>query len=190
MVTTPDDPDFRLHLRNEVLRAGLGKVLSDLHAEPGGSLAVQVQVFEYHREEDLLELQSHFQDIRIEMDDPTELFNLLLAMNSNTKAAPFFLSILQHLMMIREEELPRTQYFRLIDECVSQIVLQHGGADPDFGLRHFQIDVEPLIDNMVDREMVDDALEEIENLKEQVRERTFRDAPMPIHSMHTHIVHF
>ena len=40
----------------------------------------------------------------------------------------------------------RPQYYKLIEECISQIVLHRGGVDPDF--RHtqkFQIDVEPLI---------------------------------------------
>ena len=42
--------------------------------------------------------------------------------------------------------LYRPQYFKLIEECVSQIVLHKEGTDPDF--RHtakFQIDVEPLV---------------------------------------------
>lgn len=39
----------------------------------------------------------------------------------------------------------RPQYYRLIEECVSQIVLHRSGVDPDFGARKFQIDIEPLI---------------------------------------------
>ena len=39
----------------------------------------------------------------------------------------------------------RPQYFKLIDECVSQIVLHKSGVDPDFGARKLQIDVEDVI---------------------------------------------
>lgn len=39
----------------------------------------------------------------------------------------------------------RTQYFNLIEECVSQIVLQNGGVDPDFATKRFEIDVQKLI---------------------------------------------
>lgn len=161
IITTPDDLDFRVHLRNEVLRAGLDEALASVPEQPGEDLAVQLEVFEYHREEDVLELQGRFGDIRFELEyplqavnvsvsckfvsdlylpgwvglleavtsvsctscflfclpslkkfldkrfllsDPTELFNLLLHMNHDTKSYPHFLSILQHLIMVRDEE--------------------------------------------------------------------------------------
>lgn len=39
----------------------------------------------------------------------------------------------------------RPQYFKLIDECVSQVVLQRSGYDPDFKARKIQLDFENLI---------------------------------------------
>lgn len=39
----------------------------------------------------------------------------------------------------------RPQYYKLIEECISQIVLHKNGTDPDFKCRHLQIDVEGLI---------------------------------------------
>lgn len=39
----------------------------------------------------------------------------------------------------------RPQYYKLIEECISQIVLHRGGVDPDFGHKRIDIDVEPLI---------------------------------------------
>lgn len=39
----------------------------------------------------------------------------------------------------------RPQYYKLIEECISQIVLHRGGIDPDFGHKRIDIDVEPLI---------------------------------------------
>ena len=39
----------------------------------------------------------------------------------------------------------RPQYYKLIEECISQIVLHRGGIDPDFALKRIEIDVEPLI---------------------------------------------
>lgn len=39
----------------------------------------------------------------------------------------------------------RTQYFKLIEECVTQIVLHKSGADPDFSTRRFEIEVDTLI---------------------------------------------
>lgn len=40
----------------------------------------------------------------------------------------------------------RPQYYKLIEECVTQIVLHRNGADPDFRhTKRFEIDVEPLL---------------------------------------------
>lgn len=41
--------------------------------------------------------------------------------------------------------LPRPQYYKLIDECVAQIVLHRNGCDPDFKCRNLQLDIEALI---------------------------------------------
>ena len=41
----------------------------------------------------------------------------------------------------------RPQYYKLIEECISQIVLHRSGVDPDFFTRRFQIEVDPLIGN-------------------------------------------
>ena len=44
----------------------------------------------------------------------------------------------------------RPAYYKLIEECISQIVLHKSGYDPDFrATKRFQIDVEPLIDQLV-----------------------------------------
>ena len=44
----------------------------------------------------------------------------------------------------------RPQYYKLIEECVSQIVLQRSGIDPDFRYtRKFEIDVDLLTGELV-----------------------------------------
>ena len=51
----------------------------------------------------------------------------------------------------------RPAYYKLIEECVSQIVLHKSGVDPDFrATRRFDIDVEPLIDHLVERGRIED----------------------------------
>ena len=40
----------------------------------------------------------------------------------------------------------RPQYYKLLDQCISQIVLRKGGLDPDFHYtRKIELDVEHLI---------------------------------------------
>ncbi|GAB1301655.1 Protein diaphanous homolog 1 [Apodemus speciosus] len=54
-----------------------------------------------------------------------------------------------------EMEQSRPQYYKLIEECVSQIVLHKNGTDPDFKCRHLQIDIEGLVDQMIDKTKVE-----------------------------------
>jgi hypothetical protein len=42
----------------------------------------------------------------------------------------------------------RPAYFKLIEECVSQIVLQKSGIDPDFNKKRFDLDLQPLLDEL------------------------------------------
>lgn len=75
---------------------------------------------------------------------------MLRNLTTDSPAEPYFLSILQHLLFIRDDVLIRPAYFKLIEECVTQIVLHKGGFDPDFSAtKRFQIDVEPLIEGLV-----------------------------------------
>uniref|UniRef100_A0A8C0Z9B4 Diaphanous related formin 3 n=1 Tax=Cyanistes caeruleus TaxID=156563 RepID=A0A8C0Z9B4_CYACU len=92
LVTSPDDLDFRLHIRNEFMRSGLKEIL------------------------------------RTNMNKIKHIMDIFLAEG-------YFLSILQHLLLIRNDYFIRPQYFKLIEECVSQIVLHRSGTDPDFTYR-------------------------------------------------------
>lgn len=44
----------------------------------------------------------------------------------------------------------RPAFYKLIEECVSQIILHRNGCDPDFtATKRFQLDIQPLIDTLV-----------------------------------------
>ncbi len=51
----------------------------------------------------------------------------------------------------------RPAFYKLIEECVSQIVLHKSGCDPDFrATKRFHIDVEPLIEHLAERSRSDE----------------------------------
>uniref|UniRef100_A0A6Q2Z2V7 Diaphanous-related formin 2 n=1 Tax=Esox lucius TaxID=8010 RepID=A0A6Q2Z2V7_ESOLU len=132
LVTSPDDLDFRIHLRNEFLRCGLKKILPIL-ALKTEELDIQLKVFNENKEEDSIELSHRLDDIRV--------YHLLSNMVKDTGSETYFLSILQHLLLIRNDYYIRPQYFKVIEECVSQVVLHRSGMDPDFGYRE-RLDVD------------------------------------------------
>uniref|UniRef100_A0A8C3NFX4 Uncharacterized protein n=1 Tax=Geospiza parvula TaxID=87175 RepID=A0A8C3NFX4_GEOPR len=138
LVTSPDDLDFRLHIRNEFMRSGLKEILPQLQYIKNEALDIQLKVFNEHKEEDMIEFSHRLEDIRSELEYPFEVndvYNMVWNTVKDTSAEGYFLSILQHLLLIRNDYFIRPQYFKLIEECVSQIVLHRSGTDPDFTYR-------------------------------------------------------
>uniref|UniRef100_A0A663FHT6 Protein diaphanous homolog 2 n=1 Tax=Aquila chrysaetos chrysaetos TaxID=223781 RepID=A0A663FHT6_AQUCH len=164
LVTSPEDLDFRIHLRNEFLRCGLKKILPGLKDKDNEELDIQLKVFDENKEDDLIELSHRLNDIRSlyflnnVCTDVNEVFHLLYNMLKDTSSENYFLSILQHFLLIRSDYYVRPQYYKIIEECVSQIVLHCSGMDPDFKCRgRMDVDFTHLIDACVDKAKVEES---------------------------------
>lgn len=152
IVNTPLVLNFRYHLRCEIMRTGLHErfeLLADIVAKSNHEgLAKHHRIFNEIREEDYEEFSQRFDNVRLELDDLNDCFDLLKNMVCDTDAEPYFLSVLQHLLYIRDQHEIRPEYFQLIEECVSQIVLHKSGYDPNFASRDFHIDTAALLDDL------------------------------------------
>ncbi|XP_011795098.1 PREDICTED: protein diaphanous homolog 1 isoform X1 [Colobus angolensis palliatus] len=168
LITPAEELDFRVHIRSELMRLGLHQVLQDLREIENEDMRVQLNVFDEQGEEDSYDLKGRLDDIRMEMDDFNEVFQILLNTVKDSKAEPHFLSILQHLLLVRNDYEARPQYYKLIEECISQIVLHKNGADPDFKCRHLQIEIEGLIDQMIDKTKVEKSEAKAAELEKQL----------------------
>ncbi|CAJ0935843.1 unnamed protein product [Ranitomeya imitator] len=144
MIIQGEELDFRVHIRSELMRSGLSQLLKELQAMENDELKVQVTVFLEHSEYDADDLRGRLEDIRV-------LQNTV----KDSSAEQLFLSILQHLLLIRSDYDARPQYYKLIDEVVSQIILRKNGADPDFKCKRLDIDIEGHIDHYIDKEKVE-----------------------------------
>ncbi|XP_065437229.1 protein diaphanous homolog 3 isoform X1 [Chrysemys picta bellii] len=157
LVTSPDDLDFRLHIRNEFMRSGLKEILPQLTYIKNDALDIQLKVFNEHKEEDMIEFSHRLEDIRSELDEANDVYNMVWNTVKDTNAEGYFLSILQHLLLIRNDYFIRPQYFKLIEECVSQIVLHRSGTDPDFTYRKkLDVNFSHLIDVCVDKAKIEE----------------------------------
>ncbi|XP_074651727.1 protein diaphanous homolog 2-like isoform X2 [Tubulanus polymorphus] len=150
IINTPEELDFRIHLRNEFVRTGLRDHLEELEQDQTDMVKLHYEVFQEWREKDMDEFHDRYEDIKQELGDPLECFQLIQNTVSNTDAETYFLSILQHLLTIRDDNEVRSAYFQLIEECVTQIVLHRSGLDPDYKYQRykFAMDIEPLIANL------------------------------------------
>lgn len=70
-------------------------------------LMVQLKVFLDHKDEDYFEFMQKFDNIRLEFDDLTDCFEVVKNLVTETSAEPYLLSILQHLLFIRDDTLIR-----------------------------------------------------------------------------------
>uniref|UniRef100_A0A674MDC9 Diaphanous-related formin 3 n=2 Tax=Takifugu TaxID=31032 RepID=A0A674MDC9_TAKRU len=178
LVTSPDELDLRLHIRNEFMRCGLKEMLPQLTNIRNEALDIQLKVFEEHKEEDMIEFSHRLEDIRSELEYPLhvfvqlisillltltlctdawDVFNMLQSVVKDSSAEPYFLSMLQHLLLIRNDYFVRPQYFKIIEECVSQIVLHRSGTDPDFTYRkRLDVDFSHLLEVCVDKARIDE----------------------------------
>ncbi|GAB1604558.1 protein diaphanous homolog 2-like isoform X1, partial [Argonauta hians] len=151
IVSTPDDLDFRIHLRNEFIRTGLNNILAKFETQPQEfeDLKTQLNVFSIQAEEDSDDLFQRYENVKIELSNIDDCYGLLMNSINSTPCSNYFLSILQHFLLVRDESNVKLQYFRLIEECVSQIVLHKHGMDPDFSYtKKFDMDVEVLLEQI------------------------------------------
>ncbi|XP_062417701.1 protein diaphanous homolog 3-like isoform X1 [Pungitius pungitius] len=171
LVTSPDELDFRLHIRNEFMRCGLKEILPLLTTIRNEALDIQLKVFDEHKEEDMLEFSHRLEDIKSEFDDVGDVFSIVQSLVKDSSAEPYFLSILQHLMLIRNDDLVRPQYFKIIEECVSQIVLHRSGTDPDFGYRkRLDVDFSHLLEVCIDKARTDEYEQRASELAQKFEE--------------------
>ena len=66
-------------------------------------LQLQLNIFNEYREVDFDEFAQRFDNIRLELDDMNECFELIKNTVEDSPAEPYFLSILQHLVCIRDD---------------------------------------------------------------------------------------
>jgi len=62
-----------------------------------------VKTFNDMKEEDYYELVQRFDNVRLELDDVNDCFEVIKNLVMDSPAEPFFLSILQHLLFIRDD---------------------------------------------------------------------------------------
>ncbi|GBP24839.1 Protein diaphanous homolog 3 [Eumeta japonica] len=176
IITEPEEIEFRMHLRSEFMRTGLYDLIDELRTID--VITIQMKAFDDHAAADQEEFMAKFDEVRVDFNDPNECYELVRNMVVDTPAEPYLLSILQHLLYIRDDELIRPStidrssgrpaYYKLIEECVTQIVLHKNGYDPDFRATvRFNIDVQPLIEGLVENTRAEDE-KKMEELKSKL----------------------
>lgn len=77
--------------------------IEELKNEANPIIKRQFEIFDSRREDDADELHERFDKVRLDMDDMQDCFEVLKNLTLETPCEPYFLSILQHLLFIRDD---------------------------------------------------------------------------------------
>ncbi|KAF9930254.1 hypothetical protein BGZ67_005888 [Mortierella alpina] len=172
-----DDIELRMHLRSQLTTSGLTRIMSKMRSLGHDLIDRQLEIYEDEAEndyEDMVEFYNH--QILHDMSDPYDVFHALLRSVESSRAYDFFLSLLQHMLLIREQGDLRIRYFQLMDAIVTQVVLDRRGITDNFDQK-LGISVNQLVSKLVDQDRltlaIDDAKQarhELEIVKRQKNE--------------------
>ncbi|XP_037957963.1 protein diaphanous isoform X2 [Teleopsis dalmanni] len=155
LTNTPSDLNVRLHLRCEIMRMGLNDKFEQfkqiVETSNNDDLKKHFRIFNEIREDDFEEFIQRFDNVIFNVDDLSDCFEVLKNLVTDTNSEPYFLSILQHLLYIRDDYYFQPAYYQLIEECISQIVFHKAYCDPSFENRNFNIDPSLVLDEIVEK---------------------------------------
>ncbi|KAF9905716.1 hypothetical protein BX616_000939 [Lobosporangium transversale] len=163
-----DDIELRIHLRSQLTTSGLTRIISKMRSLNHDLIDRQLNIYEDEAEndyDDMVEFYNH--QILHDMSDPYDVFHALLRSVESSRAYDFFLSLLQHMLLIREEGDLRIRYFQLMDAIVTQVVMDRRGLTDDLEQK-IGYSVSQLVSKLVDQDRLNDILEESKQLKQEV----------------------
>lgn len=124
------DAQVRMHLRKQLDAVGLQRILTKLHTYHSVKLDQQVAVYETSAATDLDELCLNQADQSIggwDLTDPVDVFKRVVEQLQGTRAYDFFVSALQHLLLIPEDPDGRCACYQLIDWVVQAVTSDDKG---------------------------------------------------------------
>jgi len=131
-----DDFDLRLHHRSQMESAGIKRIL-ELCSDFGvPDIDKQIKILQQAFAEDEKRLREHLnQEILRDLTNPKDVFDAIYSRTEGTKARNYFLSMMQHLLLIREGGQPMVHYYQLLDTIVTDVVLDKklAGAEQRMG---------------------------------------------------------
>lgn len=161
-----DDLDLRLHYRTQMEAAGLQRIMATCESFQVPAIDKALGDLRKTLEADEKALSERMdQEILKDMTNPEQVYQAVRAKTDDSRARDYFLSMLQHLLLIREEGPTMVKYYQLIDSMVTDVVLDKKlvGAEERMGRS-----VENIIAQFNDADRVQAIEEEAADTKAQL----------------------
>lgn len=131
-----EDLDLRIHHHSQMATAGLRRVIELCRSFNFDQLNTQLDVLQDTIDNDEKELRERLdEEVLRDMANIEDVYAALKSRTANTRAHDYLLSILQHLLLIREDGAGVVQYYQLLDSLVTDVVMDHklAGAEQRLG---------------------------------------------------------
>ncbi|KAJ3529522.1 hypothetical protein NMY22_g8966 [Coprinellus aureogranulatus] len=136
ILTFIDDLELRLHHRSQMYTNGLQRILELCASFGVPTIDGHIKQINGILQEDAAKLQERLdQQILKDLENPQDVFNAISAKTQGTKAHDYFLSMMQHMLLIREDGQPLVHYYQLLDSIVTDVVMDKklAGAEQRLG---------------------------------------------------------
>jgi cytokinesis protein len=171
LVDTPDtDLQLRCHIRAQLTACGIERIMSKMESFQYEVIDKQIEQYRTNKAidyEDLLERDnaSMVESVESEgrdVNDPVQIAEAIQSKLLNTKANDYFLSMMQHLLLLRDNDAEdRLRTFQLVEAMLSYVVMDRRLPDMDLK-QSLNFTVQSLLDKLYTdseaRQARDDAL--------------------------------
>jgi hypothetical protein len=120
IINVVEDIDIRVHLRNQMNACGLQRILSKFEELNNYQVTRHLNNFHQMADNDNEEIMEVYNEQMINnMSDPRDVFECILSSVEGTRSYDFFLSAMQHLLLIKDSVEDRQVYINLWS-CLTQ----------------------------------------------------------------------
>lgn len=159
-----EDLKIRVHVRSQLKACGLQRIMQKMHTFKYELIDRQLEHYEEEEQldlEELTDIQINGDVTVINIDDPTEVVKgIWNRLDSSQRARDFFLSALQHLLLIRGEETERARMMQLVDALLSYVVVDGRARNFASAESGWNFSVQALLERLHTDEEAHDAVEE------------------------------
>ncbi|ORZ05858.1 hypothetical protein BCR42DRAFT_427913 [Absidia repens] len=166
LITVIEDSEVRVHLRNQLNACGLQRIMDKMLEYNNEHLRRHISIYKQMSDNDYEDMQETYHDESINnMDDPRDVFESILHRVEGTRGYDFLLSALQHLLLIQDQGPVQVRYYQLLDNLVTQIVLDRKGLSSNDFSGGVGWSVASLVEKFAEQDQLQSAIAEAKDAK-------------------------
>ncbi|CAO3695753.1 unnamed protein product [Rhizopus microsporus] len=166
LVSVIEDVEIRVHLRNQLNASGLDSIMQKMLDFNNEQLKRHISIYKQMSENDMEEMMDIYNEtILNNMNDPRECFERILDKVEGTRSYNFFLSALQHILMIQAQGDTQVRYFQILDRLITQVVMDRKGLkNDDFSSTGWSVAM--LIDKFAEQDQINKYIQEAKEARQ------------------------